>query len=84
MFYRKLLDGYYSGKKTEYVGEFSFSGSFTLYENGELLINLDNAAQLNKHYTDPSVMGYYNLATQLITEGEHEERSFSNASTHKN
>lgn len=73
MFYRKLLDGFYTGKRIEYVGEFSFNGSFTLYENGELLINLDNVVQLNKHYTDPSVMGYYNLATQLITEGEHEE-----------
>lgn len=73
MFYRKLLDGFYTGKRIEYVGEFTFNGSFTLYENGELLTNLDNVAQLNQHYTHPDLMSYYNLAAQLIKEGEHEE-----------
>ena len=70
MFYKKLLDGFYTGKRIEYMGIFEANGSFSLYENGEFLINLEPVAQLNKHYTHPSVMGYYNLASQLIKEGE--------------
>ena len=70
MFYAKLLDGFYTGKRVEYTGMFEANGSFTIYENSNVLCNLESSHILNKHYTDPSVMSYYNLATQLITEGE--------------
>lgn len=72
MFYRKLLDGFYTGTRVEYVGEFK-KGTFTLYKDGGVLINLEPVAQLNEHYTHPDLMSYYNLAAQLIKEGEHEE-----------
>lgn len=68
--YSKTLDGLYTGKRVEYSGIFEGNGSFTLYENGEALKNLTNSAKLNYHYTDPNVMPYYNLASQLIYEGE--------------
>lgn len=71
MHYAKFLDGFYSGKQVEYTGIYEANGSFTIYENSTVLCNLEPSHTLGKHYTDPSVMGYYNLATQLITEGEH-------------
>lgn len=68
--YRKYLDGYYTGSPIEYMGLFELNGSFSLFENGCLLVNLPCEAKLNEHYTKPEVMPLYNLASQLISEGE--------------
>ena len=71
MCYAKLLDGFYTGKRVEYTGIYDeANGSFTVYEDSTVLRNLETSHTLGKHYTDPSVMPYYNLASQLITEGE--------------
>jgi hypothetical protein len=70
MFYAKLLDGFYSGNRVEYTGIYEANGSFTVYENSTVLCNLEPSHALGNHYTNPSVMPYYNLACQLITEGE--------------
>jgi hypothetical protein len=70
MFYAKLLDGYYSGNRVEYTGIYEANGSFTIYENSTVLRNLETSHTLDDHYTHPSLMPYYNLASQLVTEGE--------------
>lgn len=70
MLYAKLLDGFYSGNRVEYTGYYEADGSFTVYENSTVLCNLEPSHQLGEHYTQPAVMPLYNLASQLITEGE--------------
>jgi hypothetical protein len=43
---------------------------FTLLLNGQPQVTLPTSATLNKHYTHPSLMTWYVLATHILEHGE--------------
>lgn len=71
----KRLDGKYTGHPETWTLEVFRLRTLDWIlreETDNVKVYLPIYAKLGEHYTNPSLMGFYNLATQIIKENIHE------------